>query len=126
MSSSTKNVYVNIIDLLDDLMLVRKLKGKDLKDTAERVANFLKPYEWCTDDVQDGLCQLYQDIKANNHRLSLVSTEKRAGRPQDVEKIKEAVRMYKNKVRPVRKILEATGIGRSTLYDNIKKYYDEV
>lgn len=70
--------------------------------------------------------KIYKDIKANAARNSLKKSDRTIGRPRNEEKIKKAVKMYKDGVRPVRIISEETGVAKSTLYDNIELYWDVV
>lgn len=116
------NNYIRIEGLLDDIESYLRTGEQDVTN---KIA-FLQEYPWVTDEVLGDIVKIYKDIKANAARNSLKKSDRTIGRPRNEEKIKKAVKMYKDGVRPVRIILEETGVPKSTLYDNIELYWDVV
>lgn len=110
--------YTSIVDVVKDL------KNEAKGEAVERLEHLSgEGYEWLTDDVKAGIIALYKTCKANR-RKSIDS--KKLGRPKNVESIKKAVGLYKKGGLTVKEITKVTGVARSTLYENIPQYIEEV
>lgn len=116
------NDYLRINDFISDI-------GKHLEENTESFPEeleFLNEYTWINEDVLKGIVMISKEIRRNNKVNSMILSDKKIGRPKKLKQIKIAVKMYKDGIRPIKKILDESGIGRSTLYENIDILWDEV
>lgn len=121
---NTKFTYCNIHDLLNDF---KKLK----KDNDNSVNQFigideLMKQEWFNENVLEGMLSMYSVIKSNRNNQIKKNSNSRLGRRKNVKKIKQAVKLYKTNTMTCKEITKKTGVSKTTLYENIKLYIDEV
>ena len=80
-----------------------------------------KQEPWLTPEVMTGLLKVKEKIKSLRISNSMRKTNKTLGRPSNVDKINEAIELYKTSNYTVEDIVNKTGVSKTTLYRHLKK-----